>query len=61
MQLEQRHRAIEADLHTLTWSSLNIDAHIVKVHRALDLFETLISNITINSMHPVRLTRNNND
>ncbi|CAF4620321.1 unnamed protein product [Rotaria sp. Silwood1] len=43
--LSQVYRAFEPGLHTLTWSSLNIDAYIAKVHRALDRFETSISNI----------------
>lgn len=44
-QLSQVYRSFEPGLHTLTWSSLNIDAYIAKVHRSLDRFETLISNI----------------
>ena len=44
-QLSQIYRAFEPGLHTLTWSSLNIDAYIAKVHRALDRFEASISNI----------------
>ncbi|CAF0936921.1 unnamed protein product [Rotaria sordida] len=43
--LSQVYRAFEPGLHTITWSSLNIDAYIAKVHRALDRFETSISNI----------------
>ncbi|CAF4952857.1 unnamed protein product [Rotaria sp. Silwood1] len=43
--LSQVYRAFEPGLHTLTWSSLNIDVYIAKVHRALDRFETSISNI----------------
>ncbi|CAF3476774.1 unnamed protein product [Rotaria socialis] len=43
--LSQVYRAFEPGLHTLTWSSLNIDAYIAKVHRALDRFEASISNI----------------
>ena len=39
------YRAFEPGLHTLTWSSLNIDGYIAKVHRALDNFETSISNV----------------
>ncbi|CAF5198135.1 unnamed protein product, partial [Rotaria magnacalcarata] len=45
--LSQVYRAFEPGLHTLTWSSLNIDAYIAKVHRALDRFEASISNINI--------------
>ncbi len=44
-QLSQVYRSFEPGLHTLTWSSLNIDAYIAKVHRALDRFESSISNI----------------
>lgn len=44
-QLSQIYRAFEPGLHTLTWSSLNIDAYIAKVHRSLDRFETLIFNL----------------
>ena len=45
--LSQVYRAFEPGLHVLTWSSLNIDAYIAKVHRALDRFETSISNINV--------------
>ena len=39
------YRAFEPGLHTLTWSSLNIDAYIAKVHRSLDQFEASISSL----------------
>ncbi|CAF1326895.1 unnamed protein product [Adineta steineri] len=44
-QLAQIYRAFEPGLHTINWSNLNIDVYMTKVHRALDRFETFISNI----------------
>ncbi len=43
--MSEVYRSFEPGLHTLTWSSLNIDAYIAKVHRSLDRFESSISNI----------------
>ena len=48
-------RAFEAGLHTLTWSSLNIDGYIAKVHRALDRFSTSIE--TINTIIAEKIDR----
>ncbi|CAF1032650.1 unnamed protein product [Adineta ricciae] len=44
-QLAQIYRAFEPGLHTIKWSTLNIDVYISKVHRALDRFETFILNL----------------
>ncbi|CAF1608265.1 unnamed protein product, partial [Didymodactylos carnosus] len=44
-QIKDYHLAIEPGLRTLTWSSLNIDAYIANVHRALDRFEQTIDNV----------------
>lgn len=44
-QLTQIYRAFEPGLHTINWSNMNIDAFIAKVHRALDQFDTFLSNI----------------